>query len=52
MANPLKVGMLGAGGITNSHLPAYLEHPDRVQITAVCDLIEDRAQAPCQESWS
>ena len=45
MANPLKVGMLGAGGITNSHLPAYLEHPDRVQITAVCDLVEPRAQA-------
>ncbi len=45
MSNPLKVGMLGAGGITNSHLPAYLEHPDRVQITAVCDLVEPRAQA-------
>ena len=44
MSNPLKVGMLGAGGITNSHLPAYLEHPDRVQITAVCDLVEPLAQ--------
>ena len=45
MAKPLKVGILGAGGITNSHLPAYLEHPDRVQLTAVCDIDEPRAQA-------
>lgn len=45
MATPLKVGILGAGGITNSHLPAYLEHPDRVQLTAVCDIDEPRAQA-------
>ena len=50
MANPLKVGILGAGGITNSHLPAYLEHPDRVQLTAVCDLIEDRANALAEKA--
>ena len=50
MSNPLKVGMLGAGGITNSHLPAYLEHPDRVQITAVCDLVEDRARALAEKA--
>ena len=44
MATPLKVGLLGAGGITNAHLPAYLKHPDRVQLTAVCDIAEPRAQ--------
>ena len=50
MSKPLKVGILGAGGITNSHLPAYLEHPDRVQLTAVCDLIEERAQALAEKA--
>ena len=44
MSNPLKVGMVGAGGITRAHLPAYLERPDRVQLNAVCDLVEPLAQ--------
>ena len=50
MATPLKVGLLGAGGITNSHLPAYLEHPDRVQLTAVCDRDESRAQEQARKA--
>ncbi len=44
MSNPLKVGIVGAGGITRAHLPAYLEHPDQVQLNAVCDLVEPLAQ--------
>ena len=44
MSNPLKVGIVGAGGITRAHLPAYLERPDRVQLNAVCDLVEPLAQ--------
>ena len=45
MSEPLKVGLVGAGGIANSHLPAYLEHTDRVRVTAVCDIVEDAASA-------
>ena len=44
MSTPLKVGLLGAGTHSNSHMPAYLGHPDRVKLTAVCDLDESRAQ--------
>lgn len=44
MSNPLKVGIVGAGGITRAHLPAYLERPDKVQLNAVCDLVEPLAQ--------
>ena len=44
MATPLKVGLVGTGGISNRHLTAYLEHPDRVQLKAVCDIDEPRAQ--------
>ena len=44
MANPLKVGLVGTGGISRRHITAYLEHPDRVQLTAVCDLDEALAQ--------
>ena len=45
MSEPLKVGLVGAGGIANSHSRAYLEHTDRVRVTAVCDIIEDAANA-------
>lgn len=44
MSNPLKVGLVGTGGISRAHMTAYLEHPDRVQLTAVCDIVEPLAQ--------
>ena len=45
MSKPLKVGLVGTGGISKAHLPVYQEHPDRVQLTACCDIIEPAAQA-------
>ena len=45
MSKPLKVGLVGTGGISKAHLPVYLEHPDRVQLTACCDIVEPLAQA-------
>ncbi len=40
---PLKVGVIGAGGIARSvHLPSLSELPD-ANVTALCDLIESRA---------
>ena len=44
MSEPLKVGMVGTGSISNSHMAAYLEHPDRVRLVAVCDVIEEAAR--------
>lgn len=44
MSEPLKVGLVGTGGISKFHMTAYLEHPDRVQLTAVCDIAEPLAQ--------
>lgn len=45
MPGPLKVGLIGAGRIAHAHLAAYLEHSDRVRLTAVCDVVEAAAQA-------
>ena len=45
MSEPLKVGLVGAGGIANSHIRAYLEYPEQVRVTAVCDIIEEAASA-------
>ena len=32
-----KVGIVGAGGVSELHLEGYKEQPDRVQVTALCD---------------
>ncbi len=40
---PLKVGVIGAGGIARSvHLPSLSDIPD-ANVVALCDIIEDRA---------
>ena len=44
MSEPMKVGLVGTGGISNRHMTAYLAHPDRVHLTTVCDIVESRAQ--------
>ena len=44
MAEPMKVGLVGTGGISNRHMIPYLDHPDRVRLTAVCDIVESLAQ--------
>ena len=44
MAAPMKVGLIGTGGISNRHMIPYLERPERVRLTAVCDIVESLAQ--------
>jgi predicted dehydrogenase len=38
MSKPLKVGLVGTGAISWYHLPAYTQYPDKVKLTAVCDI--------------
>ena len=40
----LRIGIIGCGGIANSHMKAYLTMPD-VEIVAGCDLVPGRAAA-------
>jgi predicted dehydrogenase len=35
---PLRVGLVGAGNIASHHLPAYVDHPEALELAAVCDL--------------
>ena len=44
MSKPLKVGLVGTGRIANRHMAPYLEYPDRVRLTAVCDVVEPAAR--------
>ena len=39
----LRIGIIGTGGISGSHIDAYLRQPD-VEIVAGCDLIEGKAE--------
>ena len=39
----LRIGIIGTGGISHSHIPAYLRQSD-VEIVAACDLIPGRAR--------
>ncbi|MFC4808040.1 Gfo/Idh/MocA family protein [Paenibacillus sp. GCM10023250] len=32
-----KVGLIGAGGVTELHLEGYKEHPERIEVAAICD---------------
>ena len=44
MPDKIKVGVIGCGGIANGkHLPA-LKQLDNVELTAFCDIIEEKAQ--------
>ncbi len=38
MLKPLKVGLIGTGSISWYHLTAYNQYPERVKLTAVCDI--------------
>ncbi|MBD8498850.1 Gfo/Idh/MocA family protein [Paenibacillus arenosi] len=44
----LRVGVIGAGSISEFHFKGYAQHPD-VEIVAVCDLNEERARAKATE---
>ena len=45
MAEKLKVGIIGCGGISNSHMAGYKALPDRVSVEAVCDIDEAKVKA-------
>ena len=44
MDNKLKIGIIGCGGIANGkHMPALKNLSSKVEMTAFCDIIEERA---------
>src|SRR5689334_11212265 len=48
MTTPVRVGIIGAGGIARSHARAYQRVPG-VEIVAVADLLPERAEAMSRE---
>lgn len=42
----LKIGLIGTGGICNNkHLPSLAKVADKVEVVALCDIIEEKARA-------
>lgn len=41
----LKVAIIGTGAISDAHIDGYLRFEDRCEITALCDLYADKAEA-------
>ncbi|HSW56840.1 MAG TPA: Gfo/Idh/MocA family oxidoreductase, partial [Dehalococcoidales bacterium] len=50
MNRPLKVGLVGTGSIAWYHLPAFLQYPDRVKLTAVCDIRSEEMEKFAQKA--
>jgi D-apiose dehydrogenase len=40
-----KIAVVGCGGVSQMHFDGYVTHPDRLHISAACDLDEARVQA-------
>lgn len=40
-----KVGIVGAGGVTDLHFVGYKDHPERIEVTALCDPNSEALQA-------
>lgn len=45
----IKVGLIGAGGITRVHIRGYLQIPEKARITAISDVVEAAAQKRADE---
>ena len=50
MTDALKVGLIGAGRMARAHLAAYSQFPERVKLTAVCDIDENAARMFASEA--
>lgn len=48
MTTPIRVGIIGAGGISRAHTMAYKRLPD-VEIVAIADIMPERAAAAAKE---
>jgi predicted dehydrogenase len=48
MTTPVRIGIIGAGGIARSHIMAYQRLPD-VEIVAIADIVPGRAETAAQE---
>ena len=44
MSSRLKIGIIGCRMISASHIRGYLYLPEKVEIVALCDVVQDSAE--------
>ena len=44
MAKRIKIGLIGCGMISGSHINGYLAHPEHAELVAVCDTVDANAK--------
>ncbi|QLH83253.1 Gfo/Idh/MocA family protein [Halosimplex pelagicum] len=44
-----RIGLIGAGGISELHLPAYEDHSDEATLAGVCDVDAEKAEAVAED---
>ncbi len=47
---PIKIGLIGCGGISDAHLSGYLKVAEHAQVVAVSDVVEENAQRRSQQA--
>lgn len=50
MTEPIKIGLIGAGGASNRHTAAYIQFPNQIRLTAICDYIRSHAEKRSEET--
>lgn len=48
----IKLGFIGCGRISDKHFEALEKHSKDIQVVAVCDIIEERAQKSAERMWA
>ena len=49
MAKRIKIGLIGCGMISGSHINGYLAHPQHAEIVAVCDTVDENAKRRAEQ---
>ena len=49
MAKKLRIGIIGTGGISHSHIAGYQKLANRVEVVAACDINEPKLTAYCKQ---
>lgn len=50
VTSPVRIGLIGAGGIAGAHLAGYAAIPDRVQVTAIADAVPETLAQRVEET--
>lgn len=50
VTSPVRIGLIGAGGIANAHLAGYAAIPDRARVTAIADAVPETLARRAEET--